>query len=129
ALARRSCVGDDDDEVRAAFSEHGRNAVDDWRRIVEAKPDDIAGARSRGCGDGRDPDNSDFGTAALHDRIVWNPAHVSAVGVADIGAEYSELRLSHSSTQCIDSPIEFVVAECRRGVANFVVVVNDWTAK
>ena len=127
ALARRTCVSDDDDEVGTAFSEDGRNAVDDRRGIVEAKSDDVAGARRRRRRDGRNANDADLRSPAGDDGVVRNPAHVATVDVANVGAEDPELRLSHSRAERIDPPIELVVAERRRGVTHSVVVLDHWT--
>src|SRR5205814_10387789 len=103
------------------------NAVDDRRGLVEAKPDDIAGARRRRRRDGRNADDPDLRSPAGDDGVVRNPANVATVDIVNVGPQDPELRLSHSRAQRIDPPIELVVAERRRRVTHSVVVLYHWT--
>src|SRR5713101_2771194 len=127
--AARSSVSDDDHEVGAALPERRSNAVNDWRRIVKPQSHDVGGARRRRSRDGGYADDSYSSGAALHDRVIANPPDVAAVGVSNVGAEDSELRLPHAGAEGVDSPVELVVAEGGRGVAHSIVVLHDGAAE
>src|SRR2546423_8225009 len=117
-------MGDYNDEVGSALPKGASDAVHDWRRVVEAKANHVGRARSGRRRDSREPDDSDLGAPASDDGVVSDPFHVTAVGVADIGAEESKFRLAHAGAESVDAPIEFVIAEGGRSIAHSIVVVD-----
>src|ERR1700681_444733 len=111
--AARAGVSDDHDEVGAALSERRSDAVDNRSGIVEAKAYDVRRASRRRSVDRRHSNDSDFRPAASNDGVIRDPFYISPIGVADVRAEDSELRLTHSGAQRVDSPIKLVIPQSR----------------
>src|SRR5439155_22910222 len=67
--------------------------------------------------------------AADDECIVANPRHVATILVANVGAEEGIVRVTHTGAKRVLPPIELVVAECTRGVADLVEDAGDRTTE
>ena len=128
-VALRASVRDDDYQRSAAGTQQTRAFGHDRRCRQEPQALEIGRFGDRGRAVQREADDAEFESAAFDDGVGANPGHGPAIRVSDVRRKHSKLRVTHPGAKRILAPIEVVVADGRRRVAERIVEGNHRAAE